>query len=417
MLRALGLLSLASAIVTTIGSATAVAQVPAAVQPSRAGDFVDSVGVNTHFNYPGTPYTDRFPTVAAALLRSGIKHIRDGGLRYSRQRVMTYLGQLGIKHSLGFPAEVTAADIRTGLRENSPYVDYVEPQNELDLSKNHPNWAQDWRNEQQLLFTTVRADPANASIVVVGPALGHFRDASVLGPIDEFEDVGAMHHYPCSVNPGDMQAKVGFANVMTEVRRVHVTKPVWTTEIGYEDDLPGGRCALADTVIAKYDTRTLTERWLAGQPRTYFYQFADMPKLTGYDAMGFVRLDGTPKPQYTAMQSLLLLLADSDRTFQPSPLSMSLSGATSNVHQLLLQKGDGRYLLLLWLEVPGWDATAQAPVNVPTQRVVVNLASLPRGVIDYVYSPNWTYRQNVLHPSTAIEVPVNDAISVLELRP
>ena len=236
--------------------------------------------------YPGTPYTDRNATVVSALLNSGIKHIRDGGLRYSRQRVLTYLGEHGIKHSLGFPAEASSAQIQAGLRANSPYVDYVEPQNELDLNKNHRNWAAEWREEQQLIYTTVRADPGNSNIVVVGPALGHFRDASALGPIDQYEDVGAMHHYPCSFNPGETESKVSFAAVMTKVRLVHVSKPLWTTEIGYEDDLPSGRCALPDSVIAKYDTRTLAERWLAGQTRTYFYQFADMSKLTGYDAMG-----------------------------------------------------------------------------------------------------------------------------------
>ncbi len=416
MLRTMIRVAIVSLTVATIASETAVAQVPA-IRPSRAGDFVDSIGVDTHFNYPGTPYTEQNSAVVEALLNSGIKHIRDGGLRYSRQRVLTYLGAHGITHSLGFPVGTTAAQIEAGLRNNSPYVDYVEPQNELDLNKNHPNWATEWRDEQQLIYKTVRADPANSNIVVVGPALGHFRDAPELGPIDEFEDVGSMHHYPCSNNPGESESKVSFAAVMTKVRLVHVNKPIWTTEIGYEDDLSTGKCALPDAVIAKYNGRTLAERWTAGQTRTYFYQFSDMSKLTGYDAMGFVNLDGSPKPQYMAMQSLLQVLADPSRAFEPKSLAYSLTGETSNVHQLLLEKHDGSFFLLLWLEVPGWNAATQTPLNVAVQHVKINVALAPKEAIDFSYAPNWTYRKQSLPVASSIEVPVSDAISVVELRP
>ena len=132
---------------------------------------------------------------------------------------------------------------------------------------------------------------------------------------------------------------------------------------------------------------------------------------------GFVDINGSPKPQYTAMQSLLQTLSDPSRDFEPRSLPFSLSGETSNVHQLLLQKHDGTFFLLLWLEVPGWDASTQAALNVAPQHLRINLGVAPREAVDFSYAANWSFHERSLAASPSIDVPVSDAISIIELRP
>jgi hypothetical protein len=387
------------------------------MSPASSDEFANSVGVDTHFNYPGTPYTDRFPIVANDLIALGVRHIRDGGPGYSRPQTLSFLGQRGVMHSLSFPIDTTAQQIIGTLNANAPYVDLVEPQNELDVrSRDHPNWATEWRDEQRLLYATVRSDPKNFAIKVGGAAVGHYVNAAELGSLDQYEDVGTMHQYPCDLNPGDTQANVSLPSAMRFQRQVNVSKPIWTTEIGYADDLPDGRCALPDSVIAKYDPRTIAERWLSGQRRTYFYQFADMGAVHGYDAMGLVNTNGDPKPQYKALQSMLRLVTDLGATVRPNPLGYSVTGETDNVAQLLLQKRDKTYLLLLWLEVPSWDSRSKTPIRVEPQKVTISLSSAPQSVTRYAYATDWTLQKFPMRAAKAIETTVSDSISFVEIR-
>jgi hypothetical protein len=410
--------SIAIALVLLLGAPSASSEQIGAMDPTASDAFADSIGVDTHFNYPGTPYTVMFPAISADLIGSGIRHIRDGAPKYSRPATLAYLGQHGVKHSLGFLVGTTSEEIEATIKSNAPYVDFVEPQNELDVrARAVPDWVNRWRSEQELLYKTVRSNPENAGITVVGPAIGHYANAAELGPMDQFEDVGSMHQYPCNVNPGDVRSNVGFAKVLIFQRLIHTTRPIWTTEIGYPDDLPDGRCALTDGVIAKYDTRTLAERWLAHQPRTYFYQFSDMGNVRGYDSMGFVTTNGTPKPQYRALQSLLRLVADPGPPFAPTSMKYSLTGQTDNVHQLLLEKRDKSYLLLLWLEVPSWDSVARTPRDVPMQTVRINLSAIPKRAEQFAYGPDWAFQKTTLVPSNAVDVSVTDSISIVTLRP
>src|SRR5512147_476314 len=70
----------------------------AEMQARRAYDFVDSVGVNTHFGWSDTVYNSEYDRLKAALADLGIKHIRQNtnsplGIR----RVQDLNGTLGIR--------------------------------------------------------------------------------------------------------------------------------------------------------------------------------------------------------------------------------------------------------------------------------------------------------------------------------
>jgi len=390
----------------------------AALAPASADAFVNSVGAVTHFNYRGTPYVEKYQAVADALVASGIKHIRDGEPGDHHPQALSMLGQRGVHHSALFPVDTTREQILSTLRDYAPYVDFVEPANEWDIkSVTRPAWADEWRHEQQLLYTTVHSDPADAAITVVGPAPGRLRLAGQLGALDQYEDVGAMHHYPCNLNPGATRSSVSLPAITAIVRQITASKPLWTTEVGYDDDPEDVRCGLTDAVIAKYAPRLLAERWLAGQARTYFYQFSDMGAVHGYDAMGFVTIDGTPKPQHAALASMLHLLSDPGPAFVPAPLAYEITGASDSVHQLLLEKRDRTYVLMLWLEVPDWNEATRSAIDIAPQTVSLTLPAVPAHTVRYAYSSNWKLVPNAVsgHAKT-FEIPVSDSISFIEMH-
>jgi len=387
----------------------------AVMPPASADAFVDSIGADSHFNYGGTSYTTNAATVGAALISSGIRHLRDGEPQDNYASELAYLGANGIKHSVFFPVTTTAAQITATLMLYAPYVDFVEPQNEYDRSGD-PNWAAALQAEQQLLYTTVQSNPAFAGIKVLGPSFARPADAASVGPLDQFEDAGNLHNYTCNLNPGTTTS-IGISALSALIRGATATKPIWTTEVGYEDDLGVSTCALSDATIAKYVPRTIAERWLAGEPRTYFYQFADMAPSTGYNAMGLVTAAGAPKPQYTALASLIGRLADPGPSFATAPLGYTLAGNTQDVHQILLEKRNGNYFLLVWLEKPSWNPATQTPIAVVPQTVQIVLAATPTVVSVGTFDSRWALSEQVLNPSSTILVKVTDSITFVKIHP
>jgi len=316
--------------------------------PAQADELADAVGFDTHFNYEKTPYVIAYPAVSAALLASGVRHIRDGAsnavnnVAYLHR--LSALGGAGIDHSDQIALTATAQEIRSSLAAYAPYVRFVEPQNEYD-SYQDPDWASRIEAQQKLLYATIHDDPAYKSITVLGPALANFGKYHELGPLDAFEDAGNLHYSTCNYEPGT-GGTVAIKRTNVFARVATVTKPIWTTETGYNDD-PSRGCYLPDGVIAKYAPRTVAEFWREGERHVYFYALADQPTDRVFGAFGFIHADGSPKPQYTAIKNLLAMVSDRGKPFKTMPLTYAMN-APPNVHHILLQKRVGSYLFLLW---------------------------------------------------------------------
>ncbi len=389
-----------------------------AVAPADA--FVNAIGVDSHFNYRNSPYVTQWPGLSAALISSGIRNIRDGGAPDPTYLArLTTLGEHGIRHGAGFSINATPDVIRARLAAFAPYLDNVEPPNEYDgMRAQDPDWAAHAAAFQKMLFTTVRSDPANAAIKVVGPPLAHQSLYAELGALDDYEDVGNLHITTCDLNPGTDDPRRGSIDYNHSLVRASTqTKPIWTTETGYNDDMLRP-CALGDDTIAKYDPRTVAEKWNAGEQRIYFYQFADMPTDKIFGGMGLMRADATPKPQLTALSSMIHFLADPGPSFKAKPIHYELTGDTSNVHHTLLQKQDGRYELLLWLEVRSWDPKERVPLAVQPQMVTLLVPSTISSGKIYAYTPSWTLVATPLQLRAGLaHVRVTDSISFVELRP
>ncbi|MBD2020513.1 hypothetical protein H6F43_09965, partial [Leptolyngbya sp. FACHB-36] len=77
---------------------------------------------------------------------------------------------------------------------------------------------------------------------------------------------------------------------------------------------------------------------------------------------GLLRVDGSPKPAFTALKNLIALLQDAGTPIQPGTLSYSLSGDLAHVHHTLLQKSNGRFYLVLWQEISCFDVQQRTDV-------------------------------------------------------
>ncbi len=391
--------------------------------PKAADAFVDSIGADSHFNYTGSPYVQEWPKVSAALLRSGIRHLRDGGdLRkpdyFAKLR---YLGEHGIKHSEGFYVNATPEQIRAVLELGAPYVEMVESANEYDgAMKTDPLWAQKVVSEQRMLYATVRGDPAFAGITVLGPSLAHQSEYATLGALDDSEDGGNLHNATCNRNPGTGMA-FGIEKMEALARASTLTKPIWTTEIGYNDD-PVRPCAIPDRIVARYDPRTIAERFLAGEPRIYFYQLVDMPSDKIFGGMGLIDASGDPKPQFRAIASLIAQLGDPGPSFALQPLALSIESTASDLHHLLLQKRSGAYELLLWREAPSWKPNEPSEIGgseVAVDPVTATVTTPGARAVKYSsYDSSWKFANAPLAREAPgrVRLTVRDSISILELR-
>ncbi len=379
--------------------------------PASAERFVDSVGVNAKYESYAYP-----ALVTNELIWSGIKHLRDGAYPSGRfLSDMNHLGQYGIHHSIGLVAGFKTSDLAARLRIAPQNVDYVEPANEADNVRN-PNWNQ-MRSDQRNLWNTVRSNRAYDNIAVLGPSFANpQKHAPLVGPLDGYEDFGVLHNATCDWNPGTTLFGTGIEENTIKIRATTRYKPIWTTETGYSDNRQRG-CWLPDSVIAKYLTRTSTERFLHGEPRTYFVFLTDMPYDIVFGHMGLLYSNGSPKPQFLALANLIHLLSDPGSAPRPTSVTYQVVGASSDVHHILLARRDGSYDLLLYREVPCWDHHTHTPIGVGTENVSLILPSNMHNADVYHYASNYTFGRSSLgingrtHQTSTFGV--NDAISVI----
>ena len=153
-----------------------------------------------------------------------------------------------------------------------------------------------------------------------------------------------------------------------------------------------------------------------GFQETFFYQLLDEPSSP--PGFGLLRSDMSQKPAFTALSNLLKLLSDQGGTFTPGSLPYSIAGADSNVDHLLLQKSDGTYWLILWLEEPSWDPVIAAPIAVNPENIGINLANGFAATTDYQFDSNGnitSFNQPMNGSSTSLTV--TDQISVVKIVP
>jgi len=327
--------------------------------PSQA--FVDSIGVNVHMSYTNTPYARAKP-VLDALGNIGIRNVRDGLVaRSTRQHTALRsfaTNGIGVNLVMGDPRHregsleqlmgVLSRDLRGA-------VTSVEGPNEYDTSGD-PTWVGHLRSYQQALYERMKSDRSRAAIPVLGPAptIGW---APAVGDLSPWMDAGSFHYYPEGQDPLN-----SFGQVLASARSMSGAKPLIATETGYHDALNSStQVATSPRAIASYVPRVFLDYFKQGIRRTYLYELIDEWPNANHDyseaAYGLLRNDLTPKPAATALKNLIgLLQSGTGARSTPGTVSYNLSGDTVGLEHLLLQRPDGRFVLMLWQNATSYDA-------------------------------------------------------------
>ena len=408
---------------------TDIAQVPA-----RAADaFVDSVGVNTHFHYDDTVWGSKYDLVKTKLLASGIRHARDGAYTYEEASRDSFyysrlreLGNAGIRFNL-----ITGMNTSFGEMTNFTLLDDIyawtngavvayEGVNEPDI-QNVSDWVTQTTTVQRNLYEHVNGTPSLGNVMVLGPSpVWKYEE---LGNLSQYMDYGNSHAY----NGGSMPMITGYGSLdfnLDNAAKVSGRDSVIVTEVGYHNALKtsDGHNPTSEAAAAIYIPRLFLSFFNEGVKRSYLYEFIDTnsdPSLTQPgDHFGLLRNDGSEKPAYVAVKTLLSLLKDQGAPFSPGSLRVKLTGDTENVQQTLLQKRDGSFYLALWVEEPSWDRDARRNLVVSDRQLRLQLGDPVGTTTIYRFGADGRASSSSASPQAGeLELSVNDKVTIIAFAP
>ncbi|MAS54741.1 hypothetical protein [Nocardioides sp.] len=348
--------------------------------PARAAEeVVDAYGIGIHSSYWDTPYGDT-ARVVAALTDLGVEHVRDDLWNNTPESyvAINQIAAAGIGFDLimGNPSrgQAPAEYVATVEQHLLGAVESIEGPNEWD-NFGPGGWADELRSFQAGLYAAAKARPATAGLPVLAPALAFRSNYSRLGTQTGVADVANSHLYS-----GGREPSVDIAAALAETQARSGTTSTIVTEAGYHNALAttGGHHPVPEDLAAAYLPRLLAEHALAGTERVYSYELIDEvadPDRTDPEAnFGLLRHDWSPKPAYTAMKRLLALLDDTEEAFTPGELGYTTSGGGSDLRQLLTQRSDGTFVLLLWRDVSLWSTGQRTRIPVAPTSVTISLA-------------------------------------------
>jgi hypothetical protein len=353
---------------SAIGSRAVVAQ--------RADDFVESIGVNTHIRYTDKPYKN-VAMVRQRLQEMGIRYIRDD---VGRPDLLNQLGDVKIvgmvetrigdkPRRLDFPKLESA--VAKAAQINNLVA--VEGPNEYDLQRG-VDWVTELRQWMDRFVVAVQANPKLAPLPILMPSLGHDWESSApLGAslADTF-DIGNFHPYPGGQLPSN-QLDVRIQRLKANMAGNPQGKPMWATEFGYHYSTTdrSSQPGVTDRVGGMYTPRMYADNFRAGIAKTFNYELLSQGPIsnTGCSECLYGLLDDNfnYRPSGNAVKNLIGLLGEpGQNSFAPSSLTYGIEGDTRAVKEVLLQKSDGTFFVLVWQDISLYKSyVGELPYNEP----------------------------------------------------
>jgi hypothetical protein len=394
-----------------------------------ADEFVDRIGVNTHFAFTWDPSYDNYQAI--------VQMMKDANIRLAREHVYYEPGHpndaerlMIFRHMVANGIEISciADDRFAGMNPiTSAKIDYINAHSSNACvyfeGRNEPDMQSGWSTSalvaaQQNLFNAVNGS-ARPAVPVLTPSIVQKANAQAIGTaFDPYADKGNMHPYHQDFHPTfdvlDLRARVDATRAMTPGKPVVSTEDGWDTAPDMQDR------SVSQSVQSKYSLRNLFwSLFEADFERVILYEMVDESVSKGFDnegSYGLVRADLSPKPAYTSLKRLTTLLAEPNApAFIPQGLSYSLSGSTANVKAYVLQKATGTHYLVLYQDVPVWNTIINLEIFNPEASVRVNLASPASRVL--VHKPHSSATPVADHagPISTVDVSVPDHPVVLEI--
>lgn len=359
-----------------------------AVRAYPADSFVESIGVNTHWGAHNV-YTNNYTTLKAKLGEAGIRYIRDGAYSQTYIRANDLYQSLGIKTNMltgrrsgGYPAPLDPSQIDTELNEIKTQALNVtvsiEAPNEYDISHGpDTDWAGKIKNYSSTVYNKVKADELLKNLPVIGPSLTKMESYQTVGDSDQFIDYVNLHLYQGSRWPGNNGwGNNGYGSItwaLNYLARYQSPsgKPIQSTEAGYNNDIPSG--GISELAEGKYTSRMFAEFFRRGFSRTYKYELVSEGQPGREGVFGLLRNDLSEKPAYLAVKNLISILSDKGPEFQTDSFNYALDLQLNDTRQILFQKRNGDFYLMMWIELPSWDVNANKDLFPPAQQILLTL--------------------------------------------
>ncbi len=400
----------------TAASASTLTPLPA----TQSDKVVDSYGVGIHLPFLDTPYADA-TRVADALSDLGVRHVRDdlylgnerqyAGIKTVADRGIKFNLIMGRPDKPGTPADY----VRTVAGLPAGAVESVEGINEWDLfGAGRLDWATEVATWQRDLYTETKANPATAHLPVLSPSMAFKWNYAALPDLSPYADKANAHMYPGGYKPSNE-----ITNITNALRTVVPSKPLITTEAGYHNavNTTNGHLPVDEKTAGVYMPRLLLDHVMRGEERVYSYELIDefdnTAKTNPEAHFGLLRRDWSPKPAYTAMKTLLGLMADPGPEFATQPLSLASAGWPSDGKYLVTQKRDGSYVLLLWRDAQVWDPVLRTALPNPTANVTLTFGEQLDMSVYRVSEGSQPVSQT---RGSSIQVPMDGGVTAITLK-
>ena len=358
--------------------------------PAIAADsFVESIGVNTHWAYPNV-YTSNYTDLKTKLGESGIRYVRDGANAATYTRANDLYQSLGIRTNMltgrrkpgPWPQPLDPTQIDAELNEIKTQAlnatVSLESPNEYDLSHGaDTDWVGKIKNYSYALYTKAKVDEILGHLPVLGPSLTSAESYEAVGDSDQYIDYVNLHLYQANRWPGNNGwGDHGYGSITWALNwlawyQSPSGKPVQSTEAGYSNEYQGQ--GVSEEAGGKYTARMFAEYFRRGFIRTYKYELVNEGQSGREGTLGLLRNDISAKPAFRAVKNLIAILSDKGPNFVPGSLNYVLDDSVDNIRQILFQKRDGDFYVMIWLELPSWDVNAYKDLYPPAQEVLLTL--------------------------------------------
>lgn len=336
-------------------------------QAITATEFLNTLGVNTHLDFSGTPYTN-VTQVEQNLQYLGVLIVRDSAQIPSDVALWEQVAQAtGVKFDdlmpEGSPTTMSNALALVPQLAAAGILKYIEGGNEEDSSYSASlgnSLAITAQFQQQ-----VYAMGQQFGLPVINMSFGFgwstssTGDYGTVGNLAAFANFANAHTYP---QPGETPNQA-ILQLNSDAELAATGRPVMTTEIGWSIS------QFSPTTVAQNVVDAAFDGIADGDAGMYFYALYD----NSSNDYGLFNANGTPRPAATALHDLTTLLADTGTTaasFAPGSLNYSLSGTTSADNSILIEKSDGTFWIGLWDE---GGVTHTVTVNLPVPEATLSV--------------------------------------------
>jgi hypothetical protein len=251
-------------------------------------------------------------------------------------------------------------------------IDAFEAPNELDNSGD-PNWPAKLRSYMTAIAAAAHRQAPR--VPVIGPS---FIDSGSRSSLPRTLP-GLFNGHPY---PGGLPPEPALAQALVERRVAAPRRGVVFTETGYHNALQAttGQAPVSEAAAAIYLPRLLLSAFGAGVRRSFVYELVDEkpdPGLTDPEQhFGLLRNDLSPKPAFTAVQTMIRAIREPAGPALGGGLEWRLDAGEDEVEQLTLERRDGAHVIALWRPVSVWDIDARRATDPGNLRVRLHFGGL-----------------------------------------